>query len=357
MKKSILLAALTLAACSSAPKSYIIEGIVPDDSYNNQMVYMFDYETQQNVDSAMVIDGKFTFTGTADAAMIRRMTLKRLYVNFVLENGKIYLDMAVPESAKGAPLNEELSKYMTERNIYGISYSDKYKELMQLKDVDGETLQKMNNDNLEQYKSNVNQLCSTFFDANKNNILGAFILCDWSNFLEPEQVETLYAEADDVVRNFKMLQNIVEAILRKKQTAEGMPFTDFTIENGNLDGSKVSLSDYVGNGKYLLVDFWASWCAPCIAEIPTLKEVYSKYKGDKFEILGIAVWDKREETLKSLEKHNTTWSQIIDANRIPTELYGIDGIPHIILFGPDGTIVARGLRGDALKAKIAEIMK
>ena len=136
-----------------------------------------------------------------------------------------------------------------------------------------------------------------------------------------------------------------------------MPFTDFTIENGNLDGSKVSLSDYVGNGKYLLVDFWASWCAPCIAEIPTLKEVYSKYKGDKFEILGIAVWDKREETLKSLEKHNTTWSQIIDANRIPTELYGIDGIPHIILFGPDGTIVARGLRGDALKAKIAEIMK
>ena len=137
---------------------------------------------------------------------------------------------------------------------------------------------------------------------------------------------------------------------------ESMLFIDFTIENGNLDGSKASLSDYVGKGKYVLVDFWASWCGPCIAEIPVLMEVYNKYKGDKFEILSVAVWDKREETLKSLEKHKIPWPQIIDADKIPTDLYGIKGIPHIILFGPDGKIIQRGLRGNALKAKVAEVI-
>ena len=265
--------------------------------------------------------------------------------------------MAVPESAKGTPLNDELSKFMSERTVFGRSYADKYKELAQLKDVDKEKLQEMNDENYEHYKTNVNQLCSTFFDANKNNVLGAFVLWDWSNFLEHDQLETIYNQANDVVRNFKMLQNIIEANLRKKETAEGMPFADFTIENGTLDNSTVSLSDYVGNGKYVLVDFWASWCAPCIAEIPTLVEVYDKYGGEKFEILSIAVWDKREETLKSIEKHNPAWPQIIDADRIPTNLYGIEGIPHIILFAPDGTIVARGLRGDTLKEKVAEVMK
>jgi len=96
---------------------------------------------------------------------------------------------------------------------------------------------------------------------------------------------------------------------------------------------------------------------PCIAEIPVLLDVYNKYKGNKFELLGVAVWDKLDETLKSIETHNTPWPQILDAGDIPTTLYGISGIPHIILFGPDGTIVARDLRGDHLKAKVAEVMQ
>jgi thiol-disulfide isomerase/thioredoxin len=149
----------------------------------------------------------------------------------------------------------------------------------------------------------------------------------------------------------------MEANETKKTTAVGKMFTDFTIENGNLDESSASFSDYIGKGKYVLVDFWASWCGPCIAENPVIAEVYKKYKGAKFEVLGVAVWDKREDTLEGIKKHNIVWPQIIDAQTIPTNIYGIDGIPHIILFGPDGTIVARELRGEALKKKVAEVME
>jgi thiol-disulfide isomerase/thioredoxin len=106
----------------------------------------------------------------------------------------------------------------------------------------------------------------------------------------------------------------------------------------------------------VLVDFWASRCGSCIAENPVIAEVYQKYKGDRFEVLGVAVWDQRDATLKAIREHGVVWPQILDAQSIPTKIYGIEGIPHIILFGPDGTILARDLRGDVLKAKVAEVL-
>ena len=328
MNKSIaisFLAALIFAACTSTPKSYIVEGIVPDESYNNQSVYLFDIENQEIKDTTLVIDGKFTFIGTMDSAAVYMLVLNKFNVNFILENGKISVDMSYRISAKGTPLNDELLKY----------YEALYEALNTTKEE------------IDVY--------AKFFNANKNNILGAIVLSDWSSILKSDLFFSLYEQSGYEVRRY--LRKDYNTKKKVLQTAEGMPFTDFTIENGNLDGSKASLSDYVGKGKYVLVDFWASWCGPCIAEIPVLLEVYNKYKGDKFEVLGVAVWDKREESLKSIEKQNIPWSQIIDAGDIPTNLYGINSIPQIILFAPDGTIVARDLRGDFLKAKVAEVMQ
>jgi len=359
MNKSIVISffvALIFAACTSAPKSYIIEGVVPDESYNNQMVYMRDIETREITDSALVVDEKFTFTGSVDNAVIRRLILNRLITNFVLENGTIFVDMAVPESAKGTPMNDEMSKFQTEMNVIRQAFFDKQAEVRQLEDIDEETREKQYDENFKQYKTNVYPMYAKFFNVNTNNALGTFILYEWSDYLEIDQMDTLYAQAGDVVRNSKRLQNIIETNAKKRLTTEGMPFTNFTIENGTRDGNSASLSDYVGKGKYVLVDFWASWCGPCIAEIPVLVEVYNSYKGDKFEILGVAVWEKREVTMNYLESNNTPWPQIIGADDIPTELYGITGIPHIILFGPDGKIVARRLRGNRLKEKVAEVM-
>ena len=94
----------------------------------------------------------------------------------------------------------------------------------------------------------------------------------------------------------------------------------------------------------------------CINSDVTPLVLYEKYKGDDFDVLSVAVWDKPEDTVKGAQEHGIVWSQIINAQQIPTDLYGIEGIPHIMLVGPDGTIIKRDLRGEAIGAAVAEAL-
>lgn len=140
----------------------------------------------------------------------------------------------------------------------------------------------------------------------------------------------------------------------QKSTDKGAMFKDFSVYYG---GKLQSLSDYVGKGKYVLVDFWASWCGPCMQEIPNIVEVYKKYAGEQFDVLGVAVNDDPERSVGAVEKLQVPYPQIIGAGSQIPAIYGIQGIPHLILFAPDGTIVQRGMRGAQIEEAVKKALK
>jgi len=201
-----------------------------------------------------------------------------------------------------------------------------------------------------QYENEIIDKSMAAFNANKKNIVSAIALDNLQNMLPATSIDSLIKEVDPAVAEIPSVVKLKKGIDAKLATVEGKKFVDFEV-----NGQK--FSDYIGKGKYVLVDFWASWCGPCRAESPTVKAVYDKYAGEKFNVLSVAVWDKPEDTAKAAEELGITWDQIVDAQKVPTDLYGIQGIPHIILFGPDGTILKRDLRGEAIEAEVAKYVQ
>jgi thiol-disulfide isomerase/thioredoxin len=196
-------------------------------------------------------------------------------------------------------------------------------------------------------------------EENKDNMIGAYILMNVA-----EQFYPTLDEFDNIVNRVKYagqlhaIKQMREGLVKAEATSAGKMFVDF--QGYAIDGKPSRLSDYVGKGKYVLVDFWASWCGPCKGEIPNLIELQNKFGGEKFMVLGVNVWDDEVAFKEALEEEGITYPQIVvpqNNKDNATELYGIKGIPQIILFAPDGTIVKRDLRGQAMKNLVEEKMK
>lgn len=326
MKKIVytIAVAAAVAGCGTASRYTVTCDLSPVEG--QEYAYIYDYDNPEAKDSVAVGSGAICFEGKADGVQVKCLRYGRQSANFIAEGGEIVLDMD-NNVGTGTPLNDGLAA-MTAKMTKAVEAGD-----------------------LEAYKAAISET----FAGNENNALGATAL--WMSGEFADMFDELYVSAGDCAKNFQPVKQIVERNEKIKATSAGQMFTDFTIENGGVNGESVSLSDYVGKGKWVLVDFWASWCGPCRAEIPVIKEIYDRYHGDNFDVLGVAVWDERERSLKAAEELGITWNLILDAQYIPTEIYGIDGIPQIILFAPDGTIAARDLRGDAMKAKVAEVLK
>lgn len=346
----LVVAAVTLVSCGKST-SYTIDGTVADSTLNGNMIYLADMASRNTLDSTVIANNKFKFTGKADTAFVAILQARPYHMNLIVENGNISVEMGETDKLSGTPLNDEMASFVSAVDSLNNLFMAKQQEIIAKGLSDEEASAEWDKAMLS-LMPEVNKVFSQYFDRNNNNAVGAWVLANWG--LDPEQLDSIANLSGDVLKANPLVKEMLKQVEMLKKTAEGAMFTDFTIEQP--DGTNVSLSDYVGKGNYVLVDFWASWCGPCRGEIPNIKELYDKYHDKGLDVLGVAVWDKPEDTRKAIDELGIVWPQIINAQQIPTDLYGIKGIPHIILFAPDGTIVARDLRDEAMKEKVAEVM-
>lgn len=168
--------------------------------------------------------------------------------------------------------------------------------------------------------------------------------------------EPMFALLAPALQNSEKGKELAELIEMGRKTMLGKQAIDFIQPDAN--GNSVSLSSF--KGKYVLVDFWASWCGPCRTESPNLVKAYEKYKAKNFEILGVSLDQNKEKWLKAINDDHYTWTQAGDMKgweNAAARVYGIQGIPFNVLLDPDGVIIARNLRGEALEKKLAEVLK
>ena len=262
---------------------------------------------------------------------------------------------AVAVAACGQTAEEKVKAFEEAHN----ALMEEYKTMMDSLATDQEKAMEYYENFVEKYK----EFNLKAAKKNADNDVAVQALMNLYGLIDDEQVESVINRMPE-----EMLQNEKVAYLKKgldarKATAEGMMFTDFTVEHvygydRSMDPQplkqEVKFSDYVGKGTYVLVDFWSPWCGPCRREMPNIKAVYEQYKGEKFDVISIAVWERQpvEVTIETAEKLGMDWIQINNGQREPAALYGVESIPHIILFGPDGTILKRGFHG----AEIAEVV-
>lgn len=357
MKRLILMAtaAVLATACGGGAAKYTLRGTV-DTLYNGTYVTL---SRGGMIDSVLVADGAFVFEGRIDTpAMAGVMVAKgEQYATcvMVLEPGFPTVDLDDELSlCGGTPLNEAYCHYSKSNNALYADFMADRQSLIDNLDLSEAERTGLMDARTWTFIRQRDSLTRALFAANTDNVLGAMAMTSLE--MDKSEFDSLYNVAGEVVRREPRVVAEKQRYENLEKTSAGKMFTDFTIEHGAADGSAASLSDYVGRGKYVLADFWASWCGPCRGEMPNLAKVYEKYKGDRFEIVGVAVWDERADTEKALTELPITWPVIYDAQEIPVDLYGIRGIPEIILFGPDGTIVARGLRGEAIGTKVGECL-
>ena len=192
--------------------------------------------------------------------------------------------------------------------------------------------------------------------AHPNDQIGVVCMLDHADdicILSPRRgIELIDMLDSTLVAKEPKLKGKKRDLQTRISTSEGAMFRDFTAE---YDGKQQRLSDYVGRGLYVLVDFWASWCGPCREEIPNIVAAYSKYKDKGLQVVGVASLEESERSLEYVREQNIPYPQIFNVGMPVLQLYGIDGIPCIFLFAPDGTILARGLRGVDIDKKLKEI--
>lgn len=319
------IAALMLAGCQEAPKGYVINGEAP--GVPDGKIYLKSFRNKMffDVDTADILNGKFTFKGEVDQPLLFGLATESMNypAQFFIEN---------------RPLDVKLS-------------------------ADGETLTVGNSPVNDVFQANAEKIFEKGYNIDSlvsrypDSPAAAFYLYRYFTYQLPlDSLKAVRAKLSPALANSPYVRDLDDIILKLENVQIGKTAPEFSLPD--TAGVNVSLSDF--RGKYVLLDFWASWCPPCRRENPNVVKAFQENKDKNFTVVGISLDNNKDKWLKAIADDSLTWTHLSDLKYWDSEipaLYGVRGIPANVLLDPDGVIIAKNITGEELHAKLKEVLK
>lgn len=348
-------AAFMLSLVASA-QSYMVIGEAPAGA---KYVYMQNLQSPAP-DSVAVKNGKFVFTGEAAGKIFASVWTKREQSTYVVLDGNVSVDLA-SQKAHGTAENEALTAWAAKLAPQMNDIEAVEAEYMAFKKSGRE----MTND--------IAQAFDAKEDAAWQKAVPAIVECCEQNaqykfpaiylrpahyYMSKSAIIALAENGDPAYMQTSYMERLRGSIPGWKNQVPGVQFTD--LKMADTEGVEHSLSEYVGQGKYVLIDFWASWCGPCRRSMPAMKQLYDAWKDKGFDIVGLSFDNDKAPWVAAIKKIGLPWHHLSDLKgwqSIAAQTYGVNSIPATLLIGPDGKVIASGLDAAGVEAKLKELIK
>lgn len=355
---------LSLAGCNG---KYEIAGetsLLPDGTL--LLLQKLNQERFEIIDSTVVNGGRFAFHGRqrepAVAILVpdneRASTFPPLLL--ALQPGTIQVSIDSVTQIGGTPLNDRLQAYEERRQSF-----DRQMQTIARQYLNDYLSGRLTNSgflalkqNFEIEQKGLEKITREYIAANTDNVTSVYLFLQNSFLFTPDEQRQLIANAAPAFRKNAAIRKVARMLARLKNVAPDMPYIDLPLQTP--DGHEASLSQYIGKGRYVLLDFWASWCPPCQRQTPYLKQLYNRYDKQRFSIVGISLDTDRSDWLDYVRAHQMNWPQLGDPKGWDSEAilsYVIQGIPHLVLIGPDGRIVANNPSESELNTLLSTRLK
>jgi len=366
----MLLACLTTA--SFAQDKFTITGNLSQAGKEKLVLLNFvNAEGKTVKDSARVTDGKFTLTGTTAFGnraylelkpLVKDTTQKRLgsdFKEFYLEKGTTTVtgkDKMATASVSGTKVQSENLEYHSKMDTLQVQYQEIVNRYFKAKAAkDSLELKKIATDAKPIMDKMESTLDGFIFSHPDSYVTADLVFSNRMAVIDVAKFDPIYKSLSPKLLSSFTGKKITDKYMKAKQFAVGKNI-DFTLPD--KDGKEFKLSSL--KGKYVLVDFWASWCVPCRAENPFMLKAYHELKDKNFEIVGVSLDDKRAAWLQAVAADKLPWIQVSDVKGFKTDVavrFGISAIPQNVLIDPTGKVIAKDLRGEDVNKKIAAFIK
>jgi peroxiredoxin len=378
---------ITLISCNrkSSEKKFEVSGTITNNSAKVIYLEEIPVATMQRIvaDSAILSkEGKYILKADSKEASVYNLRLdKSTYplAAVINDTSKVTVDATLSKEnnqfaesydVKGSIASKEMKDFMYVFNnkLQAIFYNSRNTDSLQKAGAPDSALTALQNERAG-IAAELKNLTLHSINKSNNPALTMFELGYYQSTannpgfkLEALNNEEVSKIVNDVAAKFPdhtgvaLVKNSLNAERKNAQGLVGQQAPDFSLPDVN--GKEVKLSSF--RGKYILVDFWASWCAPCREENPNVVKAYNKYKDKNFTILGVSLDDQKNQWVDAIEMDGLLWTQVSDLkhwNSLVVPLYHIEGIPYNVLIDPNGTIIAEGLRGLMLDMKLEKMLK